>query len=87
MDFVNIHLESTVRGYTGILVIIAHLTAMATYLLCRKGIDCLELARMCFKHVIHKCSVPDNITTDSGKVFTLDFGTQFAPTSIAITNS
>jgi hypothetical protein len=55
------------------MVVIVHLTAMAAYLSCRKGIDSPELARMCFKQVIHKLSVQNNITTHNGTVFTTRF--------------
>jgi len=46
---------------------------MATHPPCRKNIDSPELAQMFFEHVISKCDVPDNITTDRGKEFTSRF--------------
>jgi len=70
MNFVTAMEESTASGYTGILVIVDHLTIMAIYHPCRKDIDYSEVARMFFDHVICKQGVPDNITTDRGKEFT-----------------
>jgi len=48
MDFVTHLLESTALGYTGILVIVNHMSNIATYLPCRKDIDSPELARLYF---------------------------------------
>jgi hypothetical protein len=73
MDFVTNLPESSVCGFTGILVIVDRLTKMAIYLPCRKDIDSPELARMFFEHVICKHGVPDNIVTDCGKEFTSPF--------------
>jgi hypothetical protein len=70
MDFVTDLPESMASGCTGILVIVDCLTKMAIYLLCRRDIDCPELARMFCEHVICKQVVQDIITTDHGKEFT-----------------
>jgi len=70
MDFIaNLQVSMALR-YTGILLIVDHLTRMAIYLLCRKDIDSLELAQIFFQHLIWKCGVPDTFTTDRGKQFT-----------------
>jgi len=73
MDFITDLPQSTASGYTGILVIVDGLTKMVIYLPSRNDIDSPELARMCFKHVICKRCVPDNIVTDHGKEFTSRF--------------
>jgi len=69
MDLVTDLPESTASGYTGILVIVVRLTTMSIYLPCRNDIDSPELARMLFEHVICKRGIPENITTDHGKMF------------------
>jgi hypothetical protein len=70
MDFVISFPESTALYHTGILVIVDRLTQRAIYLPCRKDIVLLELARLCFEHLMCKRDVPDNIVTDCGTQFT-----------------
>jgi len=73
VNFITDLPDSTASGYTGILVIIDHVTEMATYLLCKSDINSWELARMFFEHVICKRGVPVNITTNQGKQCTSRF--------------
>jgi len=73
LDFVNDLPESTSSGYTVILVIVDHLSNIANSLPCRKDFDSPEVARIYFEHVIFKCAVPDNITTNRGKEFISGF--------------
>jgi len=70
MDLITDLPESTALRYTGMLVIVDHLTKMATYLPCRKDLDSPELARMFFELMICKRGAPDNMTTARGKEFT-----------------
>jgi len=87
MDFVSDLPQSMALEYTGIMWIVDRLGEMVVYLPCRKDIDSPELAWMFFEHVLSKCSVPDNITTDCGKEFTSQFWTEFVPSSLSITDS
>jgi len=60
-------------GYTGILVIINHLTYMVTNLYCREEGDCPELAHMFYDSVMCKGQVPDNNNSNHGNEFTSQF--------------
>jgi hypothetical protein len=62
--------ESTASEYTGILVIVDHLTKMAIYLPFRKDIDYPQLAQMYIDHGICKRGLLDIINTDCGNQFT-----------------
>lgn len=64
IDFVTHLPQSIAVGSTGIVLIVDCFTAMFTYLTCRKDIDSPVLEQMFLKHVIYKCGMPDNITTD-----------------------
>jgi hypothetical protein len=69
MDFVTDLPKSTASAYTDILVV-ERLTKMAIYLPCRKDDYSPELARMFSEEVICKHSVPSNIVTDRGILYT-----------------
>jgi hypothetical protein len=70
MDCITDLSQSTINGYTGMLIIIDRLTKMAIYHPWRKDIDSPELEQMFFEQVMWKPSVPDNIVSDRAKEFT-----------------
>jgi len=69
MDFITNLRESVALGYTRISLILNFSTQNVTYLRCGKDINCQELARIIFKHLFSRGSVPDNVATNHGKEF------------------